>query len=168
VLGALFPRTAIKYVAKRQLARGLPSISYNLRAGGSAIIDRGDREQAVGEIRALAERAQARGRSVAIFPEGTRARDGRLKEWKPAGALELLASAPALPVLPVAIDDSWKVVRHGLLPVPFGTRVRIRLCAPIERGPGEDRALLLRRAEAEIRGVIESWRDAPRPAAPTQ
>ena len=35
-----------KYVSKRELAQWIPSISYNLRAGGNAIIDRSDRGQA--------------------------------------------------------------------------------------------------------------------------
>ena len=149
-----------KYVAKKELARGIPSISFNLRHGGNAVIDRTNREQAVSAIEALGRRAQARGVSVVIYPEGTRARDGEMGPFKPAGTLALLAAAPALPVVPVTMDGSWVLVRHGLLPVPFGTRVRVRIGAPIARADGEDREALLALAEGEIRETLRRWRRA--------
>jgi 1-acyl-sn-glycerol-3-phosphate acyltransferase len=149
-----------KYVAKKELARGIPSISFNLRHGGNAVIDRKNREQAVPAIEALGRRAQARAVSVVIYPEGTRARNGEMGPFKPAGTLALLAAAPALPVVPVTMDGSWELVRHGLCPVPFGTRVRVRIGAPIPRAEGEDREGLLARAEADIRETIRRWRSA--------
>jgi 1-acyl-sn-glycerol-3-phosphate acyltransferase len=158
VLGGLLLTNFPKYVAKKELARGIPSISFHLREGGNAIIDRNHRAQAVSVIRKLGERAEARGVSVVIYPEGTRARDGELKPFKAAGTLSLLEAAPSLALVPVAIDGSWKLVANGFRPVPFGTRVRIRLGAPIERAAGEDREHLLRRAESEIRSAIEEWR----------
>lgn len=161
VVGGLLFSNLVKYVAKKELRRGIPGISYNLRAGGHAIIDRGNREQARLEIRALGRRASQRRVAVLIYPEGTRARDGVLKEFKPAGALELLAAAPELAVVPVAIDGSWKLVRHGLRPVPFGTRVRVRVGDPIWRDAAEDPLALLRRCEDAIRRTIEEWRAGP-------
>lgn len=148
----------LKYVAKKELTRGIPSVSFNLRHGGHALIDRADRGQALAAIHELGARSQARGVSVLIYPEGTRARDGAVKEFKPAGTLELLAAAPALPVVPVAVDGCWLLVRNRLRPVPFGTRVRVRIGDPLERRPDEDAAGLLRQVEAEIRATIEAWR----------
>jgi 1-acyl-sn-glycerol-3-phosphate acyltransferase len=147
-----------KYVAKKELARGLPSVSFHLREGGNAIIDRNNREQAIAAIRDLGRRGEERGVSVVIYPEGTRAREGVLKPFKLPGSLALLEAAPRLPVVPVAIDESWKLVRHRFLPVPFGTRVRFHLGEPILRVPGEDREALVRRAEGEIRATLERWR----------
>ena len=72
--------------------------------------------------------------------------------------LQLLDAAPTLEVVPIALDESWRIVRHGLRPVPFGTRVRIRIGDPIPRAAGEDRAALLRGVEAWIRGTLEGWR----------
>ena len=96
--------------------------------------------------------------SVVIYPEGTRAREGTLKPFKLAGSLALLEAAPNLPVVPVAVDGSWKIVRHRFLPVPFGTRVRFHLGEPIPRQVGEDREALLRRVEGEIGATLEGWR----------
>ena len=158
ILAAILFSNYPKYVAKKELAHGIPSISYNLRSGGNAVIDRSDRAQAVPAIREMGRRAQERGVSVVIYPEGTRARGGELGPFKPAGALALMEAAPGLALVPVAIDGSWELLRHRMFPVPFGTRVRVRLGAPIPRVPGEDRAALLARIEDEIRGTIGRWR----------
>ena len=158
LLGGVMLTSYPKYVAKKELARGLPSVSFHLREGGNAIIDRNNREQAIAAIRGLGRRGEERGVSVVIYPEGTRAREGVLKPFKLPGSLALLEAAPHLPVVPVVIDESWKLVRHRFLPVPFGTRVRFHLGEPILRVPGEDREALVRRAEGEIRATLERWR----------
>lgn len=157
ILGALLFSNFPKYVSKRELGRWLPSISYNLRRGGNALIDRGDRAGATRAIRELGERAQQRGVSVVIYPEGTRARAGELGAFRPAGTRALLEAAPGLPIVPVAIDGSWKLLRHNLLPVPFGVRIRIRLADPVARGDLEESALL-DHAREEIASTLGRWR----------
>lgn len=160
IFGALLFTNFPKYVSKRELARGLPSISYNLRRGGNAVIDRADREQAVEAIRVLGRDAQARGVSVVIYPEGTRSRAGELRAFKPAGTLALLEAAPDLPVVAVTIDEAWRLLSHNLLPVPFGTRVRVRFGAPMAR-EGASGPELLERARKEIEATLVRWRAEP-------
>jgi 1-acyl-sn-glycerol-3-phosphate acyltransferase len=158
IVGALLLTNYPKYVSKRELARWIPSISYNLRRGGNALIDRADRAQAVDAIRALGERAQTRGVSVVIYPEGTRSRAGELKPFKPAGAITLLEAAPALEVVPVTIDESWRLLCHDLLPVPYGTRIRVRFADPIPRSAENEPARILDRAEKDIEQTLLRWR----------
>ena len=158
IVGALLLTNYPKYVSKRELASWIPSISYNLRRGGNALIDRTDRAQAVDAIRELGERAQARGVSVVIYPEGTRSRSGELKPFKPAGAINLLQAAPALAVVPVTIDGSWRLLCHNLLPVPHGTRIRVRFADPILRSAEYDPARILDRAHEEIEETLLRWR----------
>jgi 1-acyl-sn-glycerol-3-phosphate acyltransferase len=158
IFGGLLFTNFPKYVAKRSLARWIPSISYNLRRGGNAIIDRQDPEQALEAIRLLARGVEERGVSAVIFPEGTRARKGETGVFKPRGTLELLKHAPRTAIVPVAIDGSWRLLRYNMFPVPFGVRVRVSIGTPIERREGEDPAILLAQAEAWIRHTIEEWR----------
>lgn len=158
IFGGLLFSNFPKYVSKKSLARWIPSISYNLRRGGNALIDRNDRDQALGAIRQLGRQVRERGVSAVIYPEGTRARHGSLGEFKPKGFLELLDAAPGVAVLPVAIDNSWKLLRYNLLPVPFGTRVRVYMGKPIHRHAGEDGSALLERVREEIAGVLDRWR----------
>jgi 1-acyl-sn-glycerol-3-phosphate acyltransferase len=158
ILGAVLFRNFPKYISKREIAKWIPSISYNLRRGGNAIIDRSDREGATRAIRELGAQVRERGVSAVIYPEGTRSRDGKLGPFKPAGVLALLDEAPDVPVVPVAIDQSWRLLRFKLFPIPFGTRVRLRVGAPIERRPDEDRQALLLETRAWIDNVLEGWR----------
>lgn len=159
IIGGVLFTNFPKYVAKKELGRRLPSISLNLRRGGNALIDRGNRRQALRAITEMAKNAQERSVSVVIFPEGTRSRDGRLQEFKRAGAEMLLTAADKLAVVPTAIDGSWRLLRNNLMPVPFGTRVRIRFGEPIPRTPG-DQAGVIDQAEAFIAATLAEWRPA--------
>jgi 1-acyl-sn-glycerol-3-phosphate acyltransferase len=135
-------------------------VSYNLRRGGHVLIDRADGRGAVAAIRELGERVRAGIASAAIFPEGTRARRGELGEFKRAGTAALLEAAPETAVVPVAIDGSWRLLRHNLLPVPWGVRVRVRIAEPIARRPGEDADAVIARVRDEIAATLAHWRTA--------
>ncbi|TMA80128.1 MAG: 1-acyl-sn-glycerol-3-phosphate acyltransferase [Deltaproteobacteria bacterium] len=169
LLGHVFFTNFPKFVSKRSLARRIPSVSYNLQRGGNCLIDRDDAEQALGAIRALGERVERNGVSAVIFPEGTRARAGALGAFKPRGSLALLAAAPATAIVPVAIDESWRLMRANFLPIPFGVRVRVHIGDPIRRRPDEDHAELLDRVHDEIAAALAAIRgetvELPRRAA---
>ena len=147
-----------KYVAKTELGRWIPSVSLNLRRGGNALIDRKDRDQAVVAITEMARVAQERGVSVVIFPEGTRSADGRLKRFRRAGTVALLEAADRLPVIPTAIDGSWRL--NDMTPVPFGTTVKVRFGQPIPRRPG-DANDVLRAAQSQIAEALDEWQASP-------
>jgi 1-acyl-sn-glycerol-3-phosphate acyltransferase len=158
ILGSLFFSNFPKYISKRSLARWIPSVSYNLRRGGHVLIDRSDAPAALDTIRALGRRVRAGGASAMIFPEGTRARVGELGRFKPAGTLALLEEAPDTPVVPVAIDDSWRLLQHNFFPVPWGVRVRVYIGTPIARHAGEDRPALLEHVRDGIAETLARWR----------
>ena len=160
ILGSLFFSNFPKYISKRSLGSWIPSVSYNLRRGGHVLIDRSDAPAAVSAIRELGQRVRERRASAMIFPEGTRARRGELGAFKPTGTLALLEEAPDTPVVPVAIDNSWRLLQRNFLPVPWGVRVRVHIGAPIMRRPDEDRRALLDRARDVIAAALGSWRDA--------
>ncbi|MFN8544269.1 MAG: lysophospholipid acyltransferase family protein [Candidatus Binatia bacterium] len=161
ILGDAFFSNFPKYIAKRSLGRRIPSISYNLRRGGHVLIDRGDAPSAVAAIRELGERVRAGAASAMIFPEGTRARHGSLGPFKSAGLIALLETAPDTPVVPVAIDESWRLLRHNFRPVPWGVRVHVWIGKPIRRHHGEDPRVLVERVRSEIDATLQRWRDNP-------
>jgi 1-acyl-sn-glycerol-3-phosphate acyltransferase len=122
-----------KFISKIELTKGIPSISYNLKYGGGANIDRKDSKQAVSEIIKLGRRMAANNWSAVIFAEGTRAKDGQLKTFQVGGIATLLKAAPKSLVVPVAIENSWKIVRYGNLPLTIGNAIKWTVLKPINQ-----------------------------------
>jgi 1-acyl-sn-glycerol-3-phosphate acyltransferase len=109
-------------------------------------------------IRGLGEQVVERGVSAVLYPEGTRARGGELGRFRPAGAEALFDAAPEVPVVPLTIDGSWRLLRSNLLPVPFGTRICVRVGDPIERRRDEKASAILALCREEMSKTLEGWR----------
>ncbi len=122
-----------KFISKIELTKNIPSISYNLRVGGGANIDRKDSKQAVAELIKLGRRMQEKNWSTVIFAEGTRAKDGKLKPFQVGGIATLLKVVPEALIVPIAIENSWKIVRFGLFPLTAGNAIRWTVLAPIDQ-----------------------------------
>lgn len=153
---ALLAAQRPRFIAKKELGKWIPSISFNLQYGGNAIIDRSNPRQAIVEIRALGERMRRWRFSVVVFAEGTRAKDGVMKGFRSAGVSSLLDSVPEAPVVPIAIDGAWKLAYFRRGPVPRCTKVTIRVLPPIDRNQNTKEIVdgleqTVRRTIAEIR-----------------
>jgi 1-acyl-sn-glycerol-3-phosphate acyltransferase len=153
-----------KYISKVELSRWIPSVSAELRGGGHALIDRKDRDSAVKAIHQLGERVLQHGGSAVIYPEGTRARGGVLGTFKPRGTVALLEQAPDIPVVPVCLDNSWRILVNKMLPIPWGLRLRCWIGDPNERRPDEDPYELVAEIEHQIRTAMARFRGDPPPA----
>ena len=112
-----------KFVSKKELGKGIPSISYNLNHGGSVLIDRNDPKQAISVIKELSQYIEKTNRSAVIFPEGTRSKTGKPKEFAKSGLKILCKYAPSAFVVPITINNSWKFVKFGFLPYGLGNRI---------------------------------------------
>lgn len=112
-----------KFISKIELGKGIPTVSYNLRKGGSVLIDRNNPAQATKEIVKVAKYISQHKRSVVIFPEGTRSRNGVPKTFHRKGLLTLFENAPEAYVIPISINNSWKLQRYGMFPIPLFTRL---------------------------------------------
>ena len=121
-----------KFVSKMELGKGIPSVSYNLRHGGSVLIDRKDSKQALGEVIKLGKYIEKFKRSAVIFPEGTRSRDGHPKPFKTTGLKLLMKNAPSALVVPISINNSWKMLRYGKFPNGIGNHITFTIHPPIE------------------------------------
>lgn len=125
-------RHNVKFISKKELGKGLPSVSYNLRKSGAALIDRNDREQSLREIARLGGFVEQNNASVCIFAEGTRNRKGVLRAFKPGGIKTLLASAPSALIVPYVVHDNYKLYKRGYFPLCVGQHLRFSALEPIE------------------------------------
>lgn len=121
-----------KYVSKIELGKGIPSISYNLHHSGSVLIDRKDPRQALPELKKMGEYIQTHSRSTVIFPEGTRTRDGQPKPFSANGLKILCKFAPDAYVVPVTINNSWKIFKYGNFPLGMGNKIKFTVHPPLK------------------------------------
>ena len=132
-IARLFMKNHLKYIAKKKLANGIPSISYNIRHGGSITIDRKKPKEAQQLIKEMAQYLNETKRSVLIFPEGTRSWDGSMRPFKRAGLVTLLQEMPEALVIPVAINNFWKIGRYRMKPIPFAMKLSCTALPVIDR-----------------------------------
>ncbi|WP_342646971.1 lysophospholipid acyltransferase family protein [Mucilaginibacter sp. CSA2-8R] len=121
-----------KFISKVELTKGILSISYNLKVGGGANIDRNDPRQAITELAKLAGRMKDNNWSTVIFPEGTRSKDGHVRSFQSAGIATILKKCPNALLVPIAINNAWKMVRYGIYPLSTFEHLRFEVLTPIE------------------------------------
>lgn len=114
-----------KFISKKELGKGIPSISFNLKYGGSILIDRKNSKDALRKMLKFSKYLLKNKRSGVIFPEGTRSRNGIPKRFKQKGLETLFKKMPTAYVIPVTINNSWKLQRWGMFPIPLGTKVEM-------------------------------------------
>lgn len=156
---AAFPDHIVRFVAKRELRRWFPAVSRVLRVQRHALIPRrGDFGTAMREIDRLG-RTLVDGEAAAIFPEGTRSRDGVVRHFS-VGAVRRLHAAQPLPLVAVAVDGGWQFADlAGLRHIRPGDEFRVGVVAtyPLTRSKSE---LVAQIADAEqrIAAQVADWR----------
>lgn len=148
-LGRFLRNPAI--VMKRELA-SIPAWGWSARRYGVIVVDREASAAALRSLIEQAKRARAGGRSVLIFPEGTRVAPGDQPPLRAgfAGLYRVLG----MPVIPIAIDSGLVWPRHG---AKHPGVVTFRFGEPIPAGL--PRAEIERRVHAAINAL-----DLARPA----
>jgi 1-acyl-sn-glycerol-3-phosphate acyltransferase len=98
-------------VLKQELAR-IPAWGWAARRYGAIVVDRHASAAAMRGMMRAAQAANAQGRSILIFPEGTRVAPGERPPLKPgfAGLYRMLR----LPTVPIATDIGRLWPRRGL------------------------------------------------------
>lgn len=151
-----FRKNHPKFVSKKELGKGIPSVSYNLRHSGAALIDRKNPKQALGEIAKLGRYIEAHNRSAVIFPEGTRSKTGHPRKFQPMGLKILLKNAPSAVIVPISINNSWKLLQYGKFPYTAGIHFTIDVHAPVKNKGNV--AAIIDEVEATITAGITSFK----------
>lgn len=142
-----------KFVSKFELGKGIPSVSYNLRHGGSILIKRNNAKQALSEMIKFSDYLSKNNRSGVIFPEGTRSRKGEAKRFQRKGLELLFKKMPEALVLPLTINNSWKLQRYGMFPMPLGIKIKYTL-HPLMKVSDFESDVLIDKIEMQIKSDI--------------
>ncbi|HLT33889.1 MAG TPA: lysophospholipid acyltransferase family protein [Aquaticitalea sp.] len=141
-----------KFIAKKELGHGIPSVSYNLRHGGSVLIDRKNPRQALPAIMKFGTYIEDTKRAAVIFPEGTRSKTGIPKPFQTKGLEVLIKKVPSGTIVPISINNSWKMLRYGKFPMGIGNHLKFTVHQPIKIATFVNREELI----ASVEKVISS------------
>ncbi|MEM6515100.1 MAG: lysophospholipid acyltransferase family protein [Bacteroidota bacterium] len=145
----------VKFVSKKELGKGIPSVSYNLRHGGSVLIDRKNPKQALPAMMKFAEYIESTKRAAVIFPEGTRSKDGNPKPFRTRGLEILMKKAPSALIVPITVNNSWKMLKYGKFPMGIGNQITFTVHKPLEIATFTDKKALIHQVEQTIVEAIE-------------
>jgi 1-acyl-sn-glycerol-3-phosphate acyltransferase len=136
-------------IARKGLFK-VPVLSLIIKGLGAIPID--DEGSDTAAIRASLAQL-AKGRLLAIFPEGTRSPDGQLRDFK--RGTWLLLSRSKVPVIPCAVEGCHDVFPRGQsFPTLLGKQLMVRFGPPVSfeelRPLGPDSALRELEAQVEV------------------
>ena len=151
----LFRKNHPKFISKLELAKYIPSISYNLRHSGAALIDRKKGGQSIKEIIKLGRLIEKNNYSACIFPEGTRTKTGKLKRFQPGGIKTLLKAAPSALIVPFVINGNFNLYKYGNFPMSFGETLKYTVLGPIEP-KNQSAEELIEKIEEAIKRELEA------------
>jgi 1-acyl-sn-glycerol-3-phosphate acyltransferase len=116
-------------VAKKQVM-WMPLFGLLYALSGSLMLDRSKRTAAIGGLQKQAKFLVKNGFSVAIWPEGTRSRSGRLLPLQKGFALVALWTR--FPIVPVVVSGAHTAWRVGGFRIQDGAQVGVEICEPID------------------------------------
>jgi 1-acyl-sn-glycerol-3-phosphate acyltransferase len=152
----------VAILVKKELFR-VPLFGSAMKVAQFVPVDRADREAAAASLDLSIELLK-QGISFAIYPEGTRSPDGRLRPLK-KGAF-IMAVGAGVPIVPVSIAGAQKIMRKGSWKLSAG-EVTVRFGQPVDGAEytPDRRDQLRERIEALIAaGLPEEQRPLPKSA----
>jgi 1-acyl-sn-glycerol-3-phosphate acyltransferase len=137
------------YVLKKELL-ALPLFGMMCRLTRMIAVDRSAGASAIRELMRGADGAVAEGRTIVIFPEGTRMPPGQIGPLQP-GVLAL-AGRTRLPIIPVVTDSGFCWSRRAFRKLPGTIHVAIQPALPADLPRS---AILARLDEIYRQGAVE-------------
>lgn len=146
-----------RWVSKREVF-AIPFFGQFLMLHGDICIDRGRAAEALEQLVREGRKWIARGASVAIFPEGTRSKDGEIHRFK-AGAFTLAKEA-GVGILPVVLDGTRTLVKKSRM-FNWGNRITLRVLppVPVEEVRGTDTHVLMERVRERMCAALAEIRN---------
>lgn len=150
-------REKFSFVGKKELSR-IPVVGAAWEKVGNIAIDRSDQQAAIDSLR-RADELMREGRTIIMFPEGTRSPTGEMGRFK-KGAF-VMAIKSQVPVVPVAIVGTRRIMEKGSWRMSPGTATVV-VGHPIETEglTLRDRNRLSRECREAILGLVNGEGEA--------
>jgi 1-acyl-sn-glycerol-3-phosphate acyltransferase len=133
----------------------LPFLGWHLQRTGHLAVDAADMRASLKVMTEAAKRIEDRKLSVLLFPEGTRSKDGTMKEFKEGAAYIAIKSGAT--VVPFALRGTAEIIAVGSLHVRPG-KVQFLVGDPISTAglTLKDRAVLTEQMRAAVVGLLDA------------
>jgi 1-acyl-sn-glycerol-3-phosphate acyltransferase len=125
---AAFLPIQFRWIAKKSLFR-VPFMGWHMRRSGYIPVDRENPREMAKSIADAAACIQS-GINAIAFPEGTRSPTGELGKFQ--GGTFSLALRTGVPLIPVSLDGSHRVIVPGTVQVNPGVTIRIKIERPMD------------------------------------
>jgi len=136
------------FLAKKELFK-IPIFGWAMRSAGMVRVDRQDRVKAKQSVDYALKQLQNTCVSVILFPEGTRSKTNDLLPFKKGGFI--LAIRSKLPIVPITIIDSRKVLPKGKLFIkPHNIHIYIGNPISVDKLIEDDKDILLDNCRTQI------------------
>ncbi len=116
-----------RWLAKKDLFR-IPIFGWAMYSVGYIPVNRSHPRAALKSLKRAALRVK-QGKSIVIFPEGTRTPDGEVKSFRAGGFI--LAIEAQRPIVPISISGSYRVLPRSSLRVRSGD-IKVAIGVPID------------------------------------
>ncbi|APM38354.1 lysophospholipid acyltransferase family protein [Clostridium kluyveri] len=117
----------VGFIAKKEIIK-FKLIAYWMKQIKCVFIDRKSIRESMKSINEAIQILKG-GHSMVIFPEGTRSKGPRIGEFK-KGSLKLALKAK-VPIVPIAIDGSYKLREGNKYSIVKSAKVKVTICKPI-------------------------------------
>ena len=128
IIALYFVRLNFRWVSKQEVFR-MPYIGPMLWMHGDIAIKRGRAAESMAKVIRDGKMWLDRGVSVAIFPEGTRSKDGEIHRFK--GGAFALAKEAGVEILPVVMDGTTEVFKSKSIFFNWKHQLTLKVLPPI-------------------------------------
>lgn len=149
----------MKWVAKKELFN-VPVMGWMMKLAGDIPVDRRTRGKNIFTIKQCMFYLQ-RNCSVIFFPEGTRSRDGKVKEFSRV-PFEL-AIRNNIPILPLAVDGTRECLPKNTWVFEPDVHAKLHVLTPVDTNKykAEEVDQLIREVRNQIIHQLMKWRSEP-------
>ncbi|MAH80481.1 MAG: 1-acyl-sn-glycerol-3-phosphate acyltransferase [Rickettsiales bacterium] len=150
VLMAYFPKQ-ITFFAKKEL-KNVPILGFNIVQMGHVLVDRAEGRKALKQLDIIKDKL-IEGKSIIIFPEGTRSKDGKIGPFK-KGAF-LLAHDTKKVLIPCYIKGSGKTLpKNKLWITPAKISIHLHAEVKNDSSKAEKKPIAINNMKDETREIL--------------